>query len=412
MNRAPTAEPSPQFEAVWADLRTQLQWSSGFALIFIFVSQPAQVDALRQRVRDSLASRSLQLHASAAEVPEGLVEALLAVILARGASPDGGPQWVEVWRDSPNPAMNLARGNLLARLNERRGTLEAQLKAPLILLLPVDFRPQVRDLAPDLWHVRAFSAELDAPAMPGAAVSPGDAQASAATTDAVATPVPLQLPVEARRVVKAWTQLLLIGDADRLDIGLGLEAFDRYLEAYRFEDARGVLQIIERVARKGFATAAGASAISAALRTLAMVLDRVGHLAIAEQRMQGAAEAYAESLQISRKLLAQLGETPQGLRDLSVALNNVGGVAHDVGQGEAARTAYQESLSISRKLLAQLGETPQGLRDLSVSLDNVGGVARDVGQIELAEEASAKASTVRARLDAMLPGNSGQSSTN
>ena len=354
MNRAPTAEPSPQFEAVWADLRTQLEWSSGFALIFIFASQPAQVEALRQRVRDSLASRSLQLHASAAEVPEGLVDAMLGAILAAGGSPDGGPQWIEVWRDSPNPAMNRARGNLLARLNERRGALEAQLMAPLVLVLPVDFRPQVRDLAPDLWHVRAFSAELEAAAMPGSVASPGDGQGAGASADHVATPEPLELPIEARRVVDAWQKLAATGDTDRLDIGLGLEAFDRYLEAYRFEDARGVLQTIERVARKGFARATATSAVAAALRTLGMVLDRVGDLARAEQRLQGAAEAYAESLQISRKLLAQLGETPQGLRDLSISLNNVGGVARDLGQLEVAVAALEEASAVRARLDAVL----------------------------------------------------------
>lgn len=354
MNRAPIAEPGPQFEAVWVDLRTQLEWSSGFALIFIFASQAAQVEALRGRVRDSLASRSLQLHASAADVPEGLVDAMLATILTGGTSPDGGPQWIEVWRDSPNAAMNLARGNLLARLNERRGALEAQLKAPLILVLPVDFRPQVRDLAPDLWHVRAFSAEL-------APVQPGDEQAVATkSTDSLATPTPLELPIEARRVVDAWAQLAAHGDPDRLDINLGLEAFDRYLLAHRLSDARGVLNTLERVARKRFARAIGTTAVAAARRSLGLVLDRVGDLAMAEQRLPGAAEA------------------------------------------------YEESLAIRRKLLAQLGEMPQGLRDLSISLDKVGRVARDRGQHAVAEAALLEADTVRARLDAMLRGDSVQ----
>ena len=405
MNRAPIAEPSPQFEAVWADLRTQLEWSSGFALIFIFASHHTQVDALRQRVRDSLASRSLQLHASAADVPEGLVDAMLGAILAACTSPDGGPQWIEVWRDSPNPAMNRARGNLLARLNERRGALEAQLKAPLILVLPVDFRPQVRDLAPDLWHVRAFSAEIEASKIPGAAaLSQGDGQVakSATAREKLPTPDPLEMSVEARRVVDAWAQLAAIGDPDRLDINLGLEAFDRYLLAHRLSDARAVLDAVERVARRRYARASGTAAVPAALRALGMVLDRVGDLAMAEQRLPGAAEAYEESLAISRKLLTQLGETPQVLRDLSVSLNNVGRVAFDLGQGEAARTAYEESLAIFRKLLVQLGETPQSLRDLSVSLDNVGRVARDLGQGEAARTAYEESLAIRRKLLAQL----------
>ena len=349
MTRAPIPEPGPQFEAVWADLRAQLEWSCGFALIFIFISQPAQVDALRERVRDSLASRALRLHATKAEVAAGLVDALLGVILGTGASPDGGPLWIEVWRDSPNVEMNRARGNLLARLNERRGALETQLKAPLILLLPVEFRPQVRDIAPDLWHVRAYSAEVEAPAVPTGSQSQGEATTESAREEPPA-PAPMELPVEARRVVEAWARLATSGDADRLDINLGLEAFDRYLAAHRLTDARGVLTDLERFARKRFAKATGTTAVPAALRELGMVLDRAGDLAMAEQRLHDAAEAYEESLLISRQLVAQLGETPQGLRDLSVSLNNVGAVARDLGQGEAARAAFEESAALRARL--------------------------------------------------------------
>ena len=407
MTRAPIAEPGPQFEAVWADLRAQLEWSSGFALIFIFVSQPAQVDALRERVRNSLASRALQLHVSKVEVAAGLVDALLGVILGEGASPDGGPLWIEVWRDSPNVDMNRARSNLLARLNERRGALEAQFKAPLILLLPAEFRPQVRDIAPDLWHVRAYSAEVEAPAAPGPTGLEPQGEVTSSTTgwalEGAPAPSPMELPIEARRVVEAWARLAASGDADRLDIHLGLEAFDHNLAAHRLNDARGVLTDLERLARKRFAKAAGTTVVLAALRELRMVLDRMGHLALAEQRPQGAVEAYEESLLISRQLVAQLGETPQGLRDLSVSLDNFGKVARDLGQVEAARAAYEESLAIARKLVAQLGETPQGLRDLSVSLDNFGEVARDLGQVEVARAAYEESLAIARKHPAVEP---------
>ena len=346
----------------------------------------------------------MQLHASKAVVAEGLVDAMLGVILGAGASTDGGPLWIEVWRDSPNVDMNRARGNLLARLNERRGALEAQLKAPLILLLPVEFRPQVRDIAPDLGHVRAYSAEVEAPAAPGLAGSQPQGETPPPTTGSAreqpSTPAPMELPVEARRVVETWARLATSGDADRLDINLGLEAFDRYLAAHRLTDASGVLSDLERFARKRFAKATGTTAVPAALRELGMVLDRAGDLAMAEQHLRRATEAYAEGLLISRQLVAQLGETPQGLRDLSVSLDTVGEVARDLGQGEAARTAYEESLAIARKLVAQLGETPQGLRDLSVSLDNVGAVAHDLGQGKAARAAFEEGAALRARLEA------------
>ncbi len=50
-------------------------------------------------------------------------------------------------------------------------------------------------------------------------------------------------------------------------------------------------------------------------------------------------------MDIRRRLLARVGETPEALRDLSVSLNNVGKTAQALGQWDEARQAYQDCCS-------------------------------------------------------------------
>ncbi|WP_141699044.1 tetratricopeptide repeat protein, partial [Candidatus Thiosymbion oneisti] len=77
-------------------------------------------------------------------------------------------------------------------------------------------------------------------------------------------------------------------------------------------------------------------------------------------------------LEISRRILQRLGETPEALRDLSVSLDNVANTDQQLGDWQRARDAFTEALEIRRRILQRLGETPEALRDLSVSLNNVG----------------------------------------
>ncbi len=70
------------------------------------------------------------------------------------------------------------------------------------------------------------------------------------------------------------------------------------------------------------------------------------------------------------------------LRDLSVSLGLVGEIATTHGRVEEAGQMYRRGLEISEKIVAQFGETPQSLRDLSVSLGRVGDIATTHGRVE------------------------------
>ena len=61
--------------------------------------------------------------------------------------------------------------------------------------------------------------------------------------------------------------------------------------------------------------------------------------------------------------------------------------------------AFEESLDISRKILARVGETPEALRDLSVSLDNAGQIAQALGELERARVAFEGAAEIRKLLE-------------
>ncbi|MCP4701908.1 MAG: NACHT domain-containing protein [Gammaproteobacteria bacterium] len=49
---------------------------------------------------------------------------------------------------------------ILARLNERRELLRTELKRPLVIVLPYDYKGKTKEIAPDLWSVREYSDNL------------------------------------------------------------------------------------------------------------------------------------------------------------------------------------------------------------------------------------------------------------
>jgi tetratricopeptide (TPR) repeat protein len=135
-----------------------------------------------------------------------------------------------------------------------------------------------------------------------------------------------------------------------------------------------------------------------------MVLDEVGNVARIQGDWAHAARAYTKSLEISRQLIEQLGDTPEALRNLSISLNNVGIVARAQGDWAQAERVYTESLQIRRQLIERLGGTPEALRGLSVSLDNVGLVARAQGDWAQAERVYTESLEIRRQLIERLGG--------
>ena len=150
-------------ERCTVNLLRHLEWQAeGFSLVFLFASVgPALqlADWLDQRLRP----QGLPLHRREASddfarEPEALVDALIAQLGV--AADQRGSLWLGLQRHPDDAQWNQARSRFLARLNERRFLLERDFMRPLVLLLPADFRPEARNIAPDLWHVRALSDQL------------------------------------------------------------------------------------------------------------------------------------------------------------------------------------------------------------------------------------------------------------
>ncbi|MEM1204983.1 MAG: tetratricopeptide repeat protein, partial [Acidobacteriota bacterium] len=134
-----------------------------------------------------------------------------------------------------------------------------------------------------------------------------------------------------------------------------------------------------------------------ALRDLSTSLDNVGDVRRDQGRLDDAANAYDESLDIARRLANDYAPTPEALRDLSVSWNKVGDVRRDQGRLEDAANAFDESLDLARRL-ANDAPTPEALRDLSVSWNKVGDVRRARGLLEDAGNAHDESLDIRRRL--------------
>ena len=151
---------NPALERIWRELRPHLEWANGFNLVFLFADHPAAVDALRSRYDESLHLRTLRLRVLDPESPEALAGLADDMLTPR---PGFGPLWVELWRQGEDSAWRQARAGLLQALNERRSGLESVVRQAVVLVLPIAERRQVYILAPDLWAVRSFTAQLAGP---------------------------------------------------------------------------------------------------------------------------------------------------------------------------------------------------------------------------------------------------------
>ena len=134
----PALQPADE---IWSELRRHLEWSAGFSLVFLF-GRPRALAHVRSRLIEALRFRSLFLQivapTDANTAPEDVLNAVLRP--PPGVDDNGAPVWIELDRSPDDPAWNQARSRVLALLNERRYLLERDVRRPMILALPVDYR--------------------------------------------------------------------------------------------------------------------------------------------------------------------------------------------------------------------------------------------------------------------------------
>ncbi|MEW5928825.1 MAG: tetratricopeptide repeat protein, partial [Gemmatimonadota bacterium] len=386
---------SAEGEEAWQLFRRHVEWAQGFALAFLFASDPRLIALFRERLATAQRLRVSGLEVFRPEQTATLVESMMERVRNPSETYESlaAPLWVEVAGRNDDSSWDETRRAMLARLNEHRELLRRNLRRPLILVFPLDVAQTVRETAPDLWSIRDLGLFL-----PGSSI----AQVPAGTLPRPGTEASVDGTAVSRAnagghpLVREWMRLRARATGkSRRRVGdvllTGYRAFDAAFEAGDLDLAAGIasetLDLARSVGEKGIHS-----------RDVGLALDRVGDVAVARGQWEEADAAYRESLEIAHRLLESLGETPQALRDVSVSLDRVGNVAVERGQLEEADAAYRESLEIARRLLESVGETPQAVRDVSLSLDRVGDVAVEWGQLEEADAAYWESLEMRRRL--------------
>ena len=346
------ASPLPADEA-WEALRAQLEWRRGFGLFFLFAPHQGASKSLRERVTAWLQIRTLRVRQIKAASAQYLQRDMIAALFheAKQAPPET-PLWIEAEEAPFDEQWNRARAVFLARLNERRGALEADLQGPLIIVLPLSYRQETRSIAPDLWHVRVWSGDLSALAVPEATSMAGISAEISGTLPAVRSSGQFTNDSRVDEALRAWqTALASAGSArTRIHLGLGFEAFDRAFEAMQYSQATALAKELVTIARKR-----SAPSDFGALRDLSVSLDKVGGVDQALGQYEAARSAYAESLDLCRKINAALGDTPQGIFDVAVVLMRLTRLPATI-PGDGAASGYRnEARGLLERLRSAVG---------------------------------------------------------
>ena len=332
-------------EAAWLRLKKHLEWAEQFSLGFVFTAHPLVVSLFRERLADIYRARVTRLVSFDLDAPEQLLDEVLPRLLSPRLHEQAlsAPCWLDLSHHMDED-WTRSRLDFLARLNEHREGLRTALGRPLVLILPAAERDRIRGLVPDIWAIRSFV--VDTGAWIAEPVRPTD------PTPHPPPPAPFPLSPHEAALVDEWHRL----------------------QAMKAEDR---------------------SVLTASLRAARVLLTSARHPEAQETAQAG--------LDIARRILERVGETPEALRDISVSLDNVGKTEQALGRWEQARDLYKESLDIARRILERVGETPEALRDISVSLNNVGKTEQALGRWEKARDMTREALEIGRHLSVALP---------
>ena len=364
------------FEDTAVRLLRHLEWQDGFSLVFLFADEGG-AERLRLWLNQRLdfAGRPLQ-RVEPAEFPGEAPDFVTRLLRLGQDLPPELPVWVEAYTHPGDAGWDAARRLFLARINERRFLLERDFLRPLILLLPRSFRAKAAAIAPDIWHIRAFSDTLAAPFASSFASPMHEPTAPLA-------PSPMPPDAAALSAEAEWARLRS-HQAGKVNLAVGWRATRLMEQAGALYEASQTAQEVLALARS---RCLAAPEEAQALRDLLISLDDVGRIARARGAWDEAEQAYRESLAVSRQLLSRLGDTPEALRDLSVSLNNVGGIARARGAWDEAEQAYRESLALARRVLSASPNRQGAREDVAVPLSLLGLVRLRQGDAEVLRQA-------------------------
>ena len=395
-------------EAAWARLARRVGQLQGFGYIVLFVPDPAVLAPFKARLAAWMGERGWHWLTLSERQSAGFAErSITALFDSLSAEPAPRLVWLEAHRGAGQPAWEQARGELLSRLNERRGRLEAELAGTLVLVLPEGAQRSAAGQAPDLWHVRSLGLSLPALAGPEGQVlplahsvpepPPAVLAAEADPRAAGEPPAPVAGPAPASAILsdaasalwlQRWQDLLAGRSVEQLDLADdALPAFalqdslacqDALLRQGRAEEALQLAQQWVALARRRRAQGRGLLDIASS-RELCAALEGQVRILLHLGRPQEALPLGEAHVAVCRELLARLGESPSVLQALALALYQLSRTAQILGDWHRAAAAAEDSLGIHRRLASRLGETPDSLRGLALALDRAGHAAQALG---------------------------------
>lgn len=284
---------TPEGEAQWLRLKQHLEWSEGFSLGFIFSSHPEVIQIFKARLAAIYRARVTKLNTSIPSLPEELTETLLPLLLnpSENKVQLKQPFWLDLSTESGTDWQK-ARVSFLIRLNEQRESLRRTLHSPVILILPLKERYEIKTLVPDLWAIRDFSMEtgqwVKAASLP------------LLSTHQIPSRILAESPQD-KSMVKEWRRLMKKKSKDRGFLLAAQRAFKATMKTGQYE----------------------------------------------------LADAIAKS---QHEFCIRRKETPEALRDLCVSFYNVGGTAQSLKKFHEAKNFFQEGLTIARKLSKEFSE--------------------------------------------------------
>lgn len=383
-------------EQAWGVLERRLRLLSGFGLLVYFVRSQGLARGLRDRLAQHLRGRQLSLDVVAAGDADHFAEHVLSALFRAPESADVGVHWLEAYTGAGLPEWDAQRRELLSRLNERRGRLEAELHAPLVLLLPAAGVAEVAQWAPDLWHIRLFTETLGCDegaiaeaVLPSALRNDPQHLANGASPETM---------LAAHADIKAWARqwqeaggALPKSTLGPADPGLQSLSIDDGNRAVMASLSLGDVDAAERIAEDLVALArwrlthAEESGKGRARFELSSALDSLGHVAMARSQWEQALTAFEEGLGLAKHLTARADASASGWRAVTVSLENIAR-AHAARQDwTAALAAAKDSIRICRGLAEGTDLFGLRRRELAIALDLAGEIAFMSGLLDEAQ---------------------------
>lgn len=433
----PNNSSQPPFEEAWQTLRSSLEWTGTFCLVFMFCASAQQKEALFRRADDLMRAQVRPFLRPVVRQATDLLGSLLPTALdAAGAhNATGMPLWLDLDAWPRDTDWNQGRTEFLLRLNERRAALTRDQRRTVVLALPVDWTKRAAEAAPDLWTIRQPGVFLEE--SPSAVAPAGGASVTVDPTEQVASALLLRsaepkegpLPEavvrwqegmnSGRTPLSVWdgtraTDAALASGHPELALALAQQSVDAAKVRLRSDpnEPRAQRDLSVSLTKLGDvklalgdlfeaqrAFSAGSELVRKAIEQYGANPERLCDLAKSAEKQSNVAQALAnlhvaqpindESSKLPRSLIDRLAVQSESLRELSVSMNEMSEVAQALAQDQGARNAYSKGSDLNQGLIDQCRADPErllDLRDLPISLDTLGEVAQSLGQLALAQQ--------------------------